>query len=268
MAEYKKLRISANTLVPRGAVGEKAIFKDADGRKIIKAIEIKKDDLKLEMNSIMYMLNKEDSQGDIVKSANVLEDACLDFMQNGSKVVKFTHDGENTDALIKELYIVPAGHPVWTEKKYTGALANVIKFTDENLYSMCKEKDWETSIEGDVVIEDDAKKEENLITKIYNMVMNKFKKGVDLNPEEVPKEPEQKAEIAPEIMAYVQEIVNAKFEEIKAMIEGGKVQTETEIEAMKTAHKEELKELRKDFVLSAKEPNDKPAPKVKKTMLS
>ena len=34
------------------------------------------------------------------------------------------------------------------------------------------------------------------------------------------------------------------------------------------SYNDSLKELRKDFVLSSKEPNEKPAPKVKKTMLS
>lgn len=71
--EYKRLIIKANALVKRGAVGEKAIFKSKE-KQIVKT-----DDTKLEMHSIMYMVNKSDSHGAIVKDAKVIEDACADF---------------------------------------------------------------------------------------------------------------------------------------------------------------------------------------------
>ena len=162
--EYTKLKITGNALVPRGAVGVKAVFKGKEQR-IVKA-----DDSKLEMHTIMYMVNQLDSHKAIVKQDKVIEDACLDFMLNGEKRVKLTHDGDFIDAHVMQLYIVPENHPMWSDEKYIGALATVTKFSDKELYDKCKEEGWETSLEGDVIEEEIS--EENIIAKVWERVKN------------------------------------------------------------------------------------------------
>jgi len=118
--EYTKLFIHENTLVPRGAVQEKAIYKSTNGKvyKQIKTIEKVGDDEKLELHSIMYMLNKRDSHGNYCSNPEVLRAACADFMKNGDKIVRMSHEGEQVEASVMELYIVPENHPLWSEKKY------------------------------------------------------------------------------------------------------------------------------------------------------
>jgi hypothetical protein len=180
--EYKKLIIKANALVKRGAVGEKAIFKSKD-KQIIKS-----DDTKLEMHSIMYMVAKEDSHGAIINDQKVIEDACLDFMQNGDKRVKLTHDGDFIDAHVMQLYIVPKDHPIWKEEKYIGALATVTKFADEALYNQCKSEGWETSLEGDVV-EQEINETDGIVKKVFEMVKKLLGKETPMEDEK--KEPEK-----------------------------------------------------------------------------
>lgn len=162
--EYVKLKITGNALVPKGAVGVKAVFKGKEQR-VVKA-----DDSKLEMHTIMYMVNQFDSHKAIVKQDKVIEEACLDFMLNGEKRVKMTHDGEFVNAHVMQLYIVPENHPMWSEEKYVGALATVTKFGDKELYDKCKEEGWETSLEGDVIEEEIS--EENIIAKVWEKVKN------------------------------------------------------------------------------------------------
>lgn len=162
--EYKKLKITGNALVKRGAVGVKAVFKGKEQR-VVKA-----DDSKLEMHTIMYMVNQFDSHKAIVKNNEVIEEACLDFMLNGDKRVKMTHDGDYVDAYVMQLYIVPENHPMWSDEKYVGALATVTKFGDKELYDKCKEEGWETSLEGDVIEEEIS--EENIIAKVWEKVKN------------------------------------------------------------------------------------------------
>lgn len=162
--EYVKLKITGNALVPKGAVGVKAVFKGKEQR------VVKVDDSKLEMHTIMYMVNQFDSHKAIVKQDKVIEEACLDFMLNGEKRVKMTHDGEFVNAHVMQLYIVPENHPMWSEEKYVGALATVTKFGDKELYDKCKEEGWETSLEGDVIEEEIS--EENIIAKVWEKVKN------------------------------------------------------------------------------------------------
>lgn len=167
--EYKKLKITGNALVKRGAVGVKAIFKSAE-QKVVKS-----DDSKQEMFSIMYMVNQFDSHGATIRNGSIIDEACLDFMLNGEKRVKLTHTGEFVDAYVKELYVVPAGHPIWSDEKYIGALAVVTKFHDTELYNQCKEEGWETSLEGEVI--EEPIDEESIVAKVYNKIKNLLKSG-------------------------------------------------------------------------------------------
>lgn len=319
--EYTKLKITGNALVKRGAVGVKAVFKGKEQR------VVKTDDSKLEMHTIMYMVNQFDSHGAIVKQDKVIEEACLDFMLNGEKRVKMTHDGDFIDAHVMQLYIVPENHPIWNEDKYVGALATVTKFGDKELYDKCKEEGWETSLEGDVVEEEIS--EENIIAKVWEKVKNLIVKEQpmkkDYNDEkaitdmynkyftfgnafyniinsdkpvsekltELKKSLEQfnadlgnatvveptivettigtvetaKAEVPVEVMDAIALAIseainplNAKYDELKAIIDGLNKATEETKEATK-AYDEKIREIRKDFAL-AKE-ND--TTEVKKT---
>ncbi len=272
--EYKKLIIKANALVKRGAVGEKAIFKSKE-KQITKT-----DDTKLEMHSIMYMVNKFDSHKAIIKQAKVIEDACLDFMVNGEKRIKLTHDGDFVDAKVMQLYIVPADHPIWKEEKYIGALATVTKFGNEDLYNQCKSEGWETSLEGDV--EEEEISEDSIVKKVFEMVKKMFGKEIPImkedekKPEDL-KEPEkeaEKAELSPEIKDAVLAVVNeamagltAKYEELNAKLNTLSGETSAVAETAKSFD-EKIREIRKDFAL-----DKTPAPiidttPVKKSLLS
>jgi hypothetical protein len=272
--EYKKLIIKANALVKRGAVGEKAIFKSKE-----KQIR-KTDDTKLEMHSIMYMVGKSDSHGAIVKDAKVIEDACADFMVNGEKRIKLTHDGDFVDAKVMQLYIVPVGHPIWKEEKYIGALATVTKFGSEELYNQCKSEGWETSLEGDV--EEEEINEDSIVKKVFEMVKKMFGKEVPImkedekNPEDL-KDPEkeaEKAELTPEMKDAIIAVVNeamaglsAKYNELSAKIEALTGETSAAVETAKSFD-EKIREIRKDFALDKNSAPITETTPIKKSLLS
>jgi hypothetical protein len=264
--EYSKLIISANTIVPKGAVKEKAIYKSVDGKisSKITSIIAKSDDEKMALHSIMYMLNSKDSHGNFVTKAEVLEDACTNFMLNGSKIVKYTHDGKEIDASVQQLYIVEKNHPVWSDDKYIGAIANVIKFNDVELYKYCKNNDWETSIEGEVEEVSVPIEKTNMFKQLYDKIIKEVKEVLKMkepenNTNEVVSEnkvdgvatDDVKKEIDPMIAEYVATIVNelvvkydAKYDELKSMIESIKPSDESEeIVEMK----KEMKELKKEI---------------------
>lgn len=272
--EYTKLRITANTLVRRGAVMERGIYKSKDGfiKSKINNVVCKSDDEKMQLHSICYMLNKKDSHGNFCSNPKVLEDAIGDWMLNGSKIIKHTHEGGEIDAYVQQLYLVPKGHPIWKEDKYVGAIANVIQFNDAELYKYYKEHEFETSIEGFAEEEQVPVEKSNMFKKMYELIISKLKsegsiimkkedvkesevkkeEGVvtDTKPEDV-KEPEVKKELAQEVIDYVTGIVNeltakydAKYDELKGMISN--LVPNTEIESVK----EVIKEIKKDITLS------------------
>jgi hypothetical protein len=260
--EYKKLIIKANALVKRGAVGEKAIFKSKE-KQIVKT-----DDTKLEMHSIMYMVNKSDSHGAIVKDAKVIEDACTDFMANGEKRIKLTHDGDFVDAKVMQLYIVPADHPIWKEEKYIGALATVTKFGNEELYNQCKSEGWETSLEGDVIEEEIS--EDSIVKKVFEMVKKMFGKEITImkEDEKKPEKEAEKAELTPEMKDAVIAVVNeamagltAKYEELNTKINALSGETSAVSETAKSFD-EKIREIRKDFAL-----DKTPAPVIDTTLV-
>lgn len=269
---YEKLIITQNTLVERGAVCERAIFKDVNGKIVIKSKEIFKDDTKLEMHSIMFKLNDPDAHGDIVLNPRVLDDACLDFMLNGNKVMKWTHQGKEVEAYTKELYIVPENHPIWNDPKYVGAIATVIKFNDEELYKYCRDNGYETSIEGYVEEAEEVTKDIEktpLFKALYEKIINKFKfkekendmAEPEVKPEVTPEvKPEEVVEVKKEIPAEIVDYINSiateiyakydeKYDRLLAMIEEVKTSSATEIEEVKKSYEKNLKEVRKDFVL-------------------
>lgn len=327
--EYTKLKITGNALVKRGAVGVKAVFKGKEQR-VVKA-----DDSKLEMHTIMYMVNQFDSHKAIVKQDKVIEEACLDFMLNGEKRVKMTHDGEFVNAHVMQLYIVPENHPMWSEEKYVGALATVTKFGDKELYDKCKEEGWETSLEGDVIEEEIS--EENIIAKVWEKVKNLIVKEQpmkkDYNDEkaitdmynkywnfgdafyaimnsdkpvsekltELKKSLEQfnadlgnatvvepavtdepvaeetvetaKAEVPAEVMEAIALAIseainplNAKYDELQAIVDGLNKATEETKEVTKS-YDEKIREIRKDFALAKENDTTEVKKSTKKTSL-
>ena len=215
MGKYTKLDITANTVVKRGAIGVKAIYKSLDGKAIVEPRAIYKEDSKLQLHSIMYMLNVKDAHGDWVEDAKVLEDACTHFMLKGNKQVKWTHDGEETlDAIVQQLYIVPAGHPIWKEDKYIGAIANVIQFNSKEEYDKCKDGDYQTSIEGDVEEADD--------NDINNSEVNTVEKKKDYTGEKDTREVMDKFYVLSNAMSnilYSDKTVAEKLTEMKTSIE-------------------------------------------------
>ena len=133
---YKKLIITANALVPKGAVMERAVYKGIEFGQLKQLSNIIKDDNNQTMYSIWYPLNKIDAHGDFVDNPAVLEDAAINFMKSGEKSIKILHEGNFTDgAVVKELWIVKAGDPVFTNPDLIGSLAGGIKFLDAELYN-------------------------------------------------------------------------------------------------------------------------------------
>ncbi len=185
--KYVELHISANALVPKGAVGVESVFK-ADGNFVKKVPVLKFNDEKMEMYTILYKLNGEDSQGYICDDPKVLAKAREEFVQNGGmKEVKLLHDGINLDgkALTCELWtvkqeVMKAGEeldgemlkentilrdPVFPDEEYIGALAVCTKFYDEGLWNKVKLEKWETSIEGKAKFVEFENEEEEITEK-------------------------------------------------------------------------------------------------------
>ena len=198
--KYVELHISANALVPKGAVGVQSVFKEDDS--FVKNVPVLKwDDDKMEMYTILYMLNKEDSQGYICDDPEVLAKARDEFVQTGGmEKVKLLHDGIDLDgkALTCELWTVKQEtkktgeeldgeilkedvilrDPVFPDEEYIGALAVCTKFYDEKLWNKVKLEKWETSIEGkakfvdiDEVGEENTEKQISFITKIVKSII-------------------------------------------------------------------------------------------------
>jgi hypothetical protein len=320
MGKFTKLDITANTIVKRGAVGVKAIYKQ-DNKIVSVAKIIRKDDSKLQLHSIMYMLNKVDSHGDFVEDPKVLEDACTSFMLNGSKIVKWSHEGnQEIEAKVQQLYIVPPGHPIWKEEEYIGAIANVIQFEDVELYNKCKDGGYETSIEG--MVEEESNENENInknitdknkervdmednqetLDKFYalsnaisNILYGSTTKTVDEKlaemkvaieafaptatatatdkVEEPAKEPEEpiKKELDVEVTTFITSAVEAAIAPLLAQIEELRklIPSAEAIEEIKKSYEKELKEIKKEIVLSIDNSGaTAPVRIVKKTALS
>lgn len=288
--EYTKLFITANTLVPKGAVQEKGIYKSKDG--IIKSklnnIITKADDEKMQLHSICYMLNKKDSHGNFVSNPKVLEDACTDFMINGNKIIKHTHEGKEIDASVQQLYIVPKNHPLWKEEKYVGAIANVIQFKNAELYKYYKENDFETSIEGEAEEAVVPVENTNLFKKLFKLITNQLKiEGIipmgnvdevkkaedttDAKTDETVKPEDTKTEeVKKEIDPMIVEFIKTVADEINAKFDAKYDELKKMIEEMKNGNAEEITELKKSIGKSKQADTDvnKDVVIVKKSLLS
>lgn len=236
MREYTKIKITANALVPRGAVQEKAIFKDGEQR--VELTDIVKSQEKQIMYSIMFPLNKADSQGCIVKRPEVLEEAAREFMKSGAKNLKIMHEGEFTDgAEIQELWIVKAGDPIFSRQDQIGALANAIYFPDAELFRKMKTEGWETSIEGLAEEIEVEKSEDGLLYRIAKKL-----KELIIKEEGAEMPMPTKEELQP----LVEELLKPVMERIAALEEAAKsAEVETEIEESKPAVDEEKEEMKK-----------------------
>lgn len=242
--KYLSFKISANALVKKGAVGQKAIYKSNE--KSLKLLNIQKDDVKHELHSIWYMLNKEDAHGDYVDSQEVLDSACLDFMQNGNKQIKLTHNGAEQEAFVKELYIVPANHPIWKDDQYIGSIAGVIKFQDVGLYELCKNEEWETSIEGVAMTDEIEKSEAEQQKGFFTVIKNFFLKT---EPEKETTEVIEKA-LPEEIKLYI----DGEIEKMKAsLLAEMKSSTEAEISQVKKTADDKIANLKKEHEAESKE---------------
>lgn len=242
MKEYTKIIITANALVPKGAVQEKAFFKDNEQRVLL--TDVQKSEDKQMMYSIMFHLNKADSQDCIVKKQEVLEEAAREFFKTGSKTLKMLHDGAFVDsAEMQELWIIKAGDPIFTKPEQIGALANCIYFKNKELFQKMKTEGWETSIEG-VAEEVEIEKElnETVIEKIYLKLKNMFtkeniKKEVNMMP--------TKEELAPIIMEIITPILEAL--ETKLTSKPETVEVEAACAPATEEMKKELAEVKKSL---------------------
>lgn len=247
---YKKLIITANALVPKGAVQEKAVFKGIEFGQLKQLSNIIKDDNNQTMYSIWYPLNKVDAHGDFVDNPAVLENAAIDFMKSGEKSIKILHEGNFTDgAVVKELWIVKAGDPIFTNPDLIGSLAGGIKFLDAELYNKCKSENWETSIEGQA---EEEVVEKSVIEDLKDFIKNLFCKSQNVNyikEEHQVLLEEQRKEIImnpDEVKALISEAMTALKAEIMAELKPEKpeempVEESKPAEPMPDPEKEELK---------------------------
>jgi len=270
LKKYTKIKITANALVPRGAVQEKAIFKNGEQRILL--TDVIKSEEKQMMYSIMFHLNKADSQNCIVEDAKVLEAAARDFMKSGAKNLKILHEGNLTEgAEVQELWIIKAGDPIFTKPDQVGALANCIYFPDKELFQKMKTEGWETSIEGQAEEIEIEKDDPSWIEKIAKKVMemlNIKKEVTKMNPDE----------IKALILETVTPLINALKEEIKPKeLEAPKPDEEmekkltalnTEIADLKKSNETIITELKKHGSSQAKEhEKEDEKPKFKKGFL-
>ena len=164
---YKKLKITHNALVVKGAMGVKPILKEDGsflkvGEKIYKA-----DEEKRELTTSLVVFNKFDSQGMILDNEDVRDEAIIDFLANGSKTLKVLHSTDESvaesfiEAPLKEAYVVKEDDNYFT----AGSFNATYKIRNQEDWDIIKTLELQTSIEGvaelEVVKEEELDKEEN-----------------------------------------------------------------------------------------------------------
>lgn len=182
LKRYKKLIISHDCLVPKGAMEVESVFKEVDGitefTKIKSKAVFKLDDSEQMIFNVMVKWNDPDSQDWILDDAGVRRDTLIDYQANGDKVLKFTHkkddDGEpfDIDAHVVETYIVKENDHIFPE--YVGSIARSAYFADADEYDLIKEMEFETSIEGKALLEEFEIEEETVKDKT-NKAIHKIK---------------------------------------------------------------------------------------------
>ncbi len=179
MRKLKDMKISWISLVTKGAIGRKAVFK-SEGLELVKSAELSKSDDSLQMMyAIAYPVNDEDSQGDIA-SAEEVRKAMEYYMLNRYQLnVDREHNlNKETDVFVSENWIVKRGKdengvilkdPIFPEDENVDAWGVGIKFDDVKLYKEAKNSGAEISIYGKAhSVDEDTpeKKTKSLIRKI------------------------------------------------------------------------------------------------------
>jgi len=154
---YKKLIIKNNALVPKGAMEVLPVYKEDNGKFRSKSETIfKANDEKLELTTVMVKFGKVDSDGMILDDEAVRDEAMIDFMKNGNKQLVITHntkdDRREVSAYIKELYVAKGFDSDFSE--YEGSIMSTSKFDNIEDYTIAKELQLETSIEGMAELEE------------------------------------------------------------------------------------------------------------------
>lgn len=190
LKRYKKLIISHDCLVPKGAMEVESVFKEVDGATEFTKLKTKPvfkfDDSEQMIYNVMVKWNDPDSEDWILDDANVRRDAMIDYQANGDKVLKFTHQKDDNDkpydidAHVVETYIVKENDPIFPD--YIGSIARSAYFADAEEYSIIKELEFESSIEGKAMLEDFEVEDETIkektnkaIHKIKDLLKNTFK---------------------------------------------------------------------------------------------
>lgn len=179
---YKKLIIEHDCLVPKGAMQVETIFKEDKDGHFIKPKEtiVKFDDSKQMMYNIMVLFGKVDTQDMILDDEKVRTETQIDYLANGDKILKFTHQKNEDDepydinAHVAEVYVVKEGDTYFPE--YVGSIARCAYFPDKEEYDIIKEMEFESSIEGIADLEEiDIEKKSNGIThKIKDLLKKIF----------------------------------------------------------------------------------------------
>jgi hypothetical protein len=154
---YKKLIIKNNALVPKGAMEVLPVYKEDDGKFRSKSETIfKANDEKLELTTVMVKFGKVDADNMILDDEAVRDEAMIDFMKNGNKRLVITHNTEDekreVNAYIKELYVAKGFDSDFSE--YEGSILSTAKFDNVEDYTIAKELQLETSIEGMAELEE------------------------------------------------------------------------------------------------------------------
>ena len=193
---YKRLEITRDCLVPKGAMEVKSVFKD-DGH-FIKVLEpvFKFDDNKQMMYNVMVKFGKPDSQNMILDDEKVRTDTMINYIATGDKILKFTHKKDedeepyDIDAHVAEVYFAKENDPYYPEEE--GAIIRGAYFSNKEEYDIVKELKFESSVEGtadlevveievevdvpddeDEVVKSKKHKIKDLLKKIFNIDVNK-----------------------------------------------------------------------------------------------
>lgn len=182
LKRYKKLIISHDCLVPKGAMEVESVFKEDGYFQRPKEAIYKFDDEKQIMYNVMVLFGKEDSQGWILDDEEVRRETLVDYLSNGDKVLKFTHkkddDGEPFDinAHVMEVYTVKSNDEVFPD--YVGSIARSAYFPNKDEYNIIKNMEFQSSIEGTAALEefevDVDKGVKKKMHKIKDLLINVF----------------------------------------------------------------------------------------------
>ena len=176
---YKKLRITKNAIVPKGAMRKKAIYKEDGSFK--KTITLLKNEEKLEVTACLIKFDEFDSQDMILDDENVRDEAMIDFLIKGDKTLKILHKTKDEkeshiDAFLKEIYVAKEDNVV---NAPAGSVITTYKFANKEDWDVAKGLDLEFSLEGEGTLVEVAKEDKPMTKTTLKGFIEKNKEAFE-----------------------------------------------------------------------------------------